>query len=247
MSSAFLVVVTACARGADAPDATDLALEYFFTDTGKELPEVYDFLGRLEGFLGAPIHRLNPDRDFDFWLREYNNFLPSPRTRWCTRQLKLRPFERWIRPDLEAGATIYSYVAIRADEPHREGLTATSSQPEGRVAAPRTWHRQGWRHRSARWRWRSSPRLLPLAVAQRLHLLFLSAENRMGEPHEGASLKPSQKPSVTKKTRLSTARRSLGVTANPSMSLPNRNVSNRLSVSTKYGSTVSRRAGGRTR
>jgi len=112
----------------------DLTLEYFFTDTGKELPEVYDFLGRLEGFLGAPIHRLNPDRDFDFWLREYNNFLPSPRTRWCTRQLKLRPFERWIRPDLEAGATIYSYVAIRADEPHREGLTAT--HPNLKVVLP---------------------------------------------------------------------------------------------------------------
>jgi len=56
----------------------DLNIEYFFTDTGKELPEVYEFLGRLEGFLGKPILRLNPDRDFDFWLREYNNFLPSP-------------------------------------------------------------------------------------------------------------------------------------------------------------------------
>jgi 3'-phosphoadenosine 5'-phosphosulfate sulfotransferase (PAPS reductase)/FAD synthetase len=105
----------------------DIKLEYFFTDTGKELPEVYEFLGKLEGFLGAPIERLNPERDFDFWLREYNNFLPSPRTRWCTRQLKLRPFEQWIKPDLDAGTTIYSYVAIRADEPHREGLTATHS------------------------------------------------------------------------------------------------------------------------
>src|ERR1700730_17633230 len=103
----------------------DIKLEYFFTDTGKELPEVYEFLGRLGGFPGAPIERLNPERDFDFWLREYKNFLPSPTTRWCTRQLKLKPFEDWIRPDLEAGTTIYSYVAIRADEPHREGLTAT--------------------------------------------------------------------------------------------------------------------------
>ena len=60
----------------------DLDIEYFFTDTGKELKEVYEFLGRLEGFLGREIVRLNPDRDFDFWLREYNNFLPSPRTRW---------------------------------------------------------------------------------------------------------------------------------------------------------------------
>ena len=30
----------------------DIDVRYFFTDTGKELPEVYDYLGRLEGFLG---------------------------------------------------------------------------------------------------------------------------------------------------------------------------------------------------
>lgn len=103
----------------------EIELEYFFTDTGKELPEVYDFLDRLEGFLGKPILRLNPDRDFDFWLKEYGNFLPSPRTRWCTRQLKLRPLEQWLRADLEAGQVIHSYVAIRADEPSREGYTST--------------------------------------------------------------------------------------------------------------------------
>jgi 3'-phosphoadenosine 5'-phosphosulfate sulfotransferase (PAPS reductase)/FAD synthetase len=105
----------------------DLRLEYFFTDTGKELPEVYSFLDRLEGFLGQPIARLNPDRDFDFWMAEYGNFLPSPRTRWCTRQLKLRPLEHWLRADLEAGVTVHSYVAIRADEPSREGYTSTQS------------------------------------------------------------------------------------------------------------------------
>jgi hypothetical protein len=100
-------------------------VEYFFTDTGKELPEVYEFLGRLEGFLGRPIQRLNPDRDFDFWLREYGHFLPSPKMRWCTRQLKLRPFEEWIRRDLEAGNQVVSYVAIRADEAYRSGHVAT--------------------------------------------------------------------------------------------------------------------------
>lgn len=103
----------------------EVELEYFFTDTGKELPEVYEFLDRLEGFLGKPIARLNPDRDFDFWLREYGNFLPSPRTRWCTRQLKLRPLEHWLKDDLEQGRVIHSYVAIRADEPTREGYQAT--------------------------------------------------------------------------------------------------------------------------
>lgn len=102
-----------------------LPIEYFFTDTGKEVPEVYEFLGRLEGFLGKPIHRLNPDRDFDFWLAEYKHFLPSPQTRWCTKQLKIRPFEAWIKSDLQAGVHVTSYVAIRADENHREGHSST--------------------------------------------------------------------------------------------------------------------------
>lgn len=102
----------------------ELEIDYFFTDTGKELPEVYEYLGRLEGLLGRPILRLNPDRDFDFWLKQYNGFLPSPQTRWCTRQLKLRPFEHWVRPMLDDGATVYSYVAIRSDESYREGYAS---------------------------------------------------------------------------------------------------------------------------
>ncbi len=102
----------------------DLELDYFFTDTGKELPEVYEFLVKLEGFLGQPILRLNPDRDFDFWLKQYGNFLPSAQTRWCTRQLKLRPFEQWIRPLLDKGDLVFSYVAIRADEEYREGYAS---------------------------------------------------------------------------------------------------------------------------
>ena len=106
----------------------ELDVEYFFTDTGKELPEVYEYLGRLEGFLGQRISRLNPDRDFDFWLKQYNDFLPSPQSRWCTRQLKLRPFEQWLRPKLEGGETIYSYVAIRSDEEYREGYSSKNDQ-----------------------------------------------------------------------------------------------------------------------
>jgi len=102
----------------------ELEIDYFFTDTGKELPEVYEFLGRLEGFLGKSIQRLNPDRDFDFWLKQYNSFLPSPQTRWCTRKLKLHPFEHWLRPMLDSGTKVTSYVAIRADEEYREGYSS---------------------------------------------------------------------------------------------------------------------------
>ena len=103
----------------------DLNIEYFFTDTGKELKEVYDYLERLESFLGKLIVRLNPDRDFDYWLKQYGNFLPSPRTRWCTRQLKIRPFENWVKTDLAEGTVVHSYVAIRADESERSGMIAT--------------------------------------------------------------------------------------------------------------------------
>jgi 3'-phosphoadenosine 5'-phosphosulfate sulfotransferase (PAPS reductase)/FAD synthetase len=99
----------------------EIEVEYFFTDTGKELPEVYSFLGKLEGYLGKPILRLNPDRNFDFWLMKHNNFLPSPQARWCTICMKLKPFEKWVKDFLDQGIKVYSYVAIRSDEEYREG------------------------------------------------------------------------------------------------------------------------------
>ena len=36
----------------------ELDIEYFFTDTGEELPEVYSYLVKLEGFLGKTICRI---------------------------------------------------------------------------------------------------------------------------------------------------------------------------------------------
>lgn len=104
----------------------ELDIEYFFTDTGKELPEVYEFLGKLEGFLGKPILRINPERDFDYWLKQFNNFLPSPQTRWCTIQMKLKPFEQWVKQFLDQGMKVYSYVAIRSDEPYRQGYSTNN-------------------------------------------------------------------------------------------------------------------------
>ena len=101
-------------------------IDYFFTDTGKELPEVYEYLGRLEGFLGKPILRLNPDRDFDFWLKQHNGFLPSPQARWCTVRMKIQPFEKWVRSFLDDGMQVYSYVAIRSDEQYREGYSSAN-------------------------------------------------------------------------------------------------------------------------
>lgn len=104
----------------------EIEIDYFFTDTGKELPEVYDYLVMLEGYLGKPILRLNPDHTFDFWLKKHNNFLPSAQARWCTISMKLKPFENWVRPMLKEGAKVLSYVAIRSDEEYREGYKSSN-------------------------------------------------------------------------------------------------------------------------
>ena len=94
-------------------------MEYFFCDTGYELPEVYEYLNRLEAYLGKPIIRLdNGGRDFEHYLVIYGNFLPSPTARWCTKHLKLEPIEKWVEND-----QVISYVAIRADE-NREGYNS---------------------------------------------------------------------------------------------------------------------------
>lgn len=94
-------------------------MEYVFCDTQKELPETYEYLAKLEAFLGRPIVRLNAERGFDHWLQVYNGYLPSSRMRWCTRMLKLKPFEQYVGDD-----PVVSYVGIRADE-DREGYIST--------------------------------------------------------------------------------------------------------------------------
>ena len=86
-------------------------LEYAFSDTDKELPETYEYLHKLEAYLGREIVRLRDDRGFDFWLRQYGGYLPSSRMRWCTKMLKIKPFERYIGDD-----RVMMYVGIRADE-----------------------------------------------------------------------------------------------------------------------------------
>ncbi len=98
-----------------------LDIDYFFTDTGEELPEVYDYLNKLEVFLPKGINRLKASFNFKHYLKEYKYFLPNAQSRWCTSKLKILPLEEWIKPELEKGKKVVSFVAIRADEPYREG------------------------------------------------------------------------------------------------------------------------------
>ena len=94
-------------------------MEYFFCDTGAELKETHEYIDRVEVYLGKKVERLNPERDFDHWLQIFGNYLPSSRMRWCTRKLKIEPFEKFVGTD-----PVVSYVGIRADE-DREGYIST--------------------------------------------------------------------------------------------------------------------------
>ena len=94
-------------------------MEYIFHDTDKELPETLDSLARLEAILGKPVTKTSTVDNFDHWLAVYGGMLPSNHRRWCTKMLKLKPFEAYV-----GNGIVINYVALRADE-HRTGYIST--------------------------------------------------------------------------------------------------------------------------
>lgn len=99
-------------------------IEYYSCDTGKELDETYQLINKLESSLGTKINLLqaakNSSEDpFDHFLKMFGGYLPSSNARWCTKKLKLEPFEKYVGSD-----HVISYVGIRGDE-EREGYIST--------------------------------------------------------------------------------------------------------------------------
>ena len=90
-------------------------MEYIFHDTDKELPETYEYLYRLEAVLGKKITYTTPEHSFDKLLTEYGGMIPSSHRRWCTKMLKIKPFEKYVGDD-----PVINYVGLRADE-ERDG------------------------------------------------------------------------------------------------------------------------------
>jgi 3'-phosphoadenosine 5'-phosphosulfate sulfotransferase (PAPS reductase)/FAD synthetase len=103
-----------------------LDIEYYCCDTEKELSETYELISNLEKYLGKKIERLKavPDshvNPFDHFLQLFGGYLPSSQARWCTKRLKLEPFEKYVSDD-----PVVSYVGIRGDE-DREGYISKKS------------------------------------------------------------------------------------------------------------------------
>lgn len=98
----------------------ELDIEYYFCDTGKELDETYALIKNLESYLGKQVIRLEAAKNshedpFDHFYKMFGGYLPSSNARWCTKKLKLDPFEKYVGDD-----PVISYVGIRGDE-NREG------------------------------------------------------------------------------------------------------------------------------
>lgn len=101
-----------------------LNIEFYTCDTGKELDETYQLIKNLEIYLGIKITILkaaqnSSEAPFDHFLKMYGGYLPSSSSRWCTKKLKLEPFEKYVGTD-----PVISYVGIRGDE-NREGYIST--------------------------------------------------------------------------------------------------------------------------
>ncbi len=105
----------------------NLDIDYYMSDTESELEETNNLIEKLEGYLGKKIKKIKAADTsehttvFDHFLKLYRSFLPSSQARWCTKKLKLEPFETEIgsRPTI-------SYVGIRGDE-QREGYVSVKS------------------------------------------------------------------------------------------------------------------------
>ncbi len=94
-------------------------LELVFCDTECDLPETYDYLNKIEIFLGKKITRIKPEVSFEH-LMLLHNYFPSPIKRWCTVELKTKPFKNFIVNKFKNNQyIIYLYIGIRADELER--------------------------------------------------------------------------------------------------------------------------------
>lgn len=83
--------------------------EYVFNPTGAELPCVFEWIGKVEKHFGKRIYQVG--RNLIELIEDNNYFLPSRLSRYCTRQCKIEPFEKWI--GLE---DCIVYYGIRSDE-----------------------------------------------------------------------------------------------------------------------------------
>jgi hypothetical protein len=89
--------------------------EYVFTPTGDELPEMLEHWARLADLLGTPLTPVTSGYSLQGLIARYQA-LPNWRQRWCTRILKIEPFQAHAQVFAAEGDDVTLYIGLRADE-----------------------------------------------------------------------------------------------------------------------------------
>lgn len=95
----------------------DTEFRFVCTPTGNELPAMWAHWAKLQELLGTKLTMLNMGESLGSLILKWDA-LPNWRQRWCTRVLKIEPFQAYVA----ANSPAVVCVGIRADEADREGV-----------------------------------------------------------------------------------------------------------------------------
>jgi len=106
----------------------DTKFLFVFTDTKQEVDGTYEALTEIENYTGNKVFRVNDGEGLYELIDRFNGFLPSSKSRYCTRIMKVEAMEDFmenLKDSLSEDAQIHNFVGMRADEPTRTGFDPT--------------------------------------------------------------------------------------------------------------------------
>ena len=110
--------------------------EIIFCDTGKEFPQMYEHIEKVQKYIGGGITVLSADKSYDYYMFEHVKTKGKNQgkcgygwanmlCRWCTKALKQIPQRQFMQ-----GKDYVSYIGIAYDELKRhENIPANVVHP----------------------------------------------------------------------------------------------------------------------
>lgn len=112
--------------------------EVLFADTGLKLPEIYDYIDRVEEHIGMKITKVsNADKTFEDYFYEIpsrgkyhdegkiRGLPPAFGGCYINRDFKLAPIEKYLKQFSD----VHQYIGIALDESHRAKTKAIEDNP----------------------------------------------------------------------------------------------------------------------
>lgn len=103
--------------------------EIIYCDVGKEFPQMYEHIAKLEKYIGQNITVLKSDKDFDYYMFDHiktkgknigqkGYSWAGIRQRWCTSKLKTDVIHKYIKEKYK-NSDVIQYIGIACDETKR--------------------------------------------------------------------------------------------------------------------------------